>query len=89
MLTLLPTDICTASKSLTTLTRKNKAHDEYDICLSDGTKYWVKQEEYKAHLEANKDTAYEQSTRAHSFTNRESIATIIERQMILGFAVLV
>ncbi|KAG8699801.1 hypothetical protein FRC09_006368 [Ceratobasidium sp. 395] len=45
------------------LTRKNKAHNEYDICLSDGTKYWVQQEEYKTHLEANKDTAYEQSTR--------------------------
>jgi ABC-type molybdate transport system substrate-binding protein len=45
------------------LVRKNKASDEHDVCLSDGAKYWVNQSDYKAHLKANEDTAYAQSTR--------------------------
>ncbi|KAG8763025.1 hypothetical protein FRC11_006400 [Ceratobasidium sp. 423] len=44
------------------LVRKNKAHDQFDICLTDGLMYWVKQDDYKAHLMANKDTAYNQHT---------------------------
>ncbi|KAG9083198.1 hypothetical protein FRC07_013981 [Ceratobasidium sp. 392] len=54
------------------LTRKNKAHDEHDLCMSDGTKYWVKQDQYKAHLEANKDTAYKQSTRGGNCSNHRA-----------------
>ncbi|KAG8781152.1 hypothetical protein FRC12_022181 [Ceratobasidium sp. 428] len=54
------------------LTRKNKAHDEHNLCMSDGTKYWVKQDHYKAHLEANKDTAYKQSTRGGDCSNHRA-----------------
>ncbi|QRV99167.1 hypothetical protein RhiJN_27186 [Ceratobasidium sp. AG-Ba] len=54
------------------LVRKNKASDEHDLCLSDGTKYWVNQKRYKAHLEANRDTAYQQSTRGADCNNHRA-----------------
>ncbi|QRV87045.1 hypothetical protein RhiJN_15063 [Ceratobasidium sp. AG-Ba] len=54
------------------LVRKNKASDEHDLCLSDGTKYWVNQSKYKAHLEANWDTAYQQSTRGADCNNHRA-----------------
>ncbi|QRV96937.1 hypothetical protein RhiJN_24956 [Ceratobasidium sp. AG-Ba] len=54
------------------LVRKNKASDEHDLCLSDGTKYWVKQDAYQQHLIANKDTAYNQSTRGTDCNNHRA-----------------
>ncbi|KAG8706551.1 hypothetical protein FRC08_000988 [Ceratobasidium sp. 394] len=54
------------------LVRKNKAYDSHDLCLSDGAKYWVEQSQYKAHLEANNDTAYQQSTQGLECNNHRA-----------------
>ncbi|KDN33781.1 hypothetical protein RSAG8_13130, partial [Rhizoctonia solani AG-8 WAC10335] len=54
------------------LTRKNKAFDQYDTCTSDGLLYWVQQESYAAHLLANKDTAYNQSTKGERCNNHRA-----------------
>ncbi|KAF8594277.1 hypothetical protein BDV93DRAFT_459308 [Ceratobasidium sp. AG-I] len=44
------------------LVRKNKSSDEHDICLSDGTKYFVEQSAYRKHLEANSNGSNPQSS---------------------------
>ncbi|QRV91950.1 hypothetical protein RhiJN_19968 [Ceratobasidium sp. AG-Ba] len=54
------------------LVRKNKAYDKHDVCLSDGAMYWVPMQEYKDHLAAKKDDAYEQSTRGGECNNHRA-----------------
>ncbi|KAG8705264.1 hypothetical protein FRC11_009183, partial [Ceratobasidium sp. 423] len=56
------------------LIRKNKAFDQFDTCLSDGLLYWVQQAYYRDHLVANKDTAYDQSTRGEDRCNNHRAA---------------
>ncbi|KDN34713.1 hypothetical protein RSAG8_12214, partial [Rhizoctonia solani AG-8 WAC10335] len=56
------------------LVRKNKASDNFDICLTDGLMYWVDQVPYSEHLEANKETEYAQTTANHDTCNNHRAA---------------
>ncbi|KAF8593702.1 hypothetical protein BDV93DRAFT_460460, partial [Ceratobasidium sp. AG-I] len=51
------------------LVRKNKSYDEHDTCISDGSKYFVHQEEYKTYLDLMKDSAYAQNTKDANCNN--------------------
>jgi hypothetical protein len=42
------------------LTRKNKAVDKHDTCLTDSFLYWVSQRQYRTHLSTNDSVNYEQ-----------------------------
>ncbi|EUC61585.1 hypothetical protein RSOL_400650 [Rhizoctonia solani AG-3 Rhs1AP] len=54
------------------LVRKNKAADEFDICLTDGLSYWVDRIPYLNHLEANEETDYQQTTKNDSCNNHRA-----------------
>ncbi|KAG8687642.1 hypothetical protein FRC11_006866 [Ceratobasidium sp. 423] len=60
------------------LVRKNKSIDQYDTCLMERLMYLVGQEQYRAHLLANKDTAYEQSTRIRYAYTDYGIGSVIQ-----------
>ncbi|KAG8789237.1 hypothetical protein FRC12_013730 [Ceratobasidium sp. 428] len=63
------------------LTRKNKSYDEHDLCLSDGTMYWINQTSYKAYLESIDDSAYKQSTRGSACSNHRAANDTWVRQI--------
>jgi hypothetical protein len=50
------------------LVRKNKSSDRWEICLSDGTKYFVEQRQYREHLERSAHTGIVQSAKVSTLS---------------------
>lgn len=45
------------------MNRKNKPYDQWDTCLSSSRQYFVKSEDFQAHLSANDPSSISQSTK--------------------------
>ncbi|KDN41897.1 hypothetical protein RSAG8_07114, partial [Rhizoctonia solani AG-8 WAC10335] len=54
------------------LIRKNKNHDAHDQSLTELLLYWVSQSDYARHLEDNRDTPYQQSTKGDRCNNHRA-----------------
>ena len=51
--------------------QKNKSSDRWDLCLSDGTKFFVDQEKYKSYLESSPAVLQKQTAKVGTTANEE------------------
>ena len=53
--------------------QKNKSSDRWDLCLSDGTKFFVDQEKYKSYLESSPAVLQKPTAEVGTDANEEAI----------------